>query len=94
MMMGSPLQVMNTLCLLWTVTLSCVNIEMVPSSAVFLTLIEEWGKLLKESAWVAHLDSLGKRSLVMWIALLVLQLTMLTTFVDGCSIGRCAAFWS
>ena len=66
---GAPLHLMRTSVSLCTVTPVLVKMEMVPSSEVFLTLISDVGKLVKVSAFVAHLDYCGKGSCVTFFAL-------------------------
>ena len=54
---GAPFHMMSTSVSLCTVTPVLVKIEMVPLSEVFLTLINDVGKLVNVSACVARVDN-------------------------------------
>ncbi len=63
--MGLPLHVMSTSSSLNTVMLVLVKTDMVPSSEVLPTLINNVGKFSKVSACLARADSLWNGSRVM-----------------------------
>jgi hypothetical protein len=69
---GAPLHLMSTSVSLCTVTPVFVKIDMVPSSDVFPTLINDVGKFVNVSAVVARFDNCGKGSQVTCFALHVL----------------------
>ena len=72
-------------------TPSLVKIDIVPSSAVSLTLIRDVEKLLNVSACLAFDDKDGKDKLVTCFPLLFSPLATITRLVDGRNIGRRAA---
>ena len=88
---GMPLHVMRTSCSLCTVTPSLVKIEMVPSSEVLPTLINDVGKSSKVSAWFAVGDSCWNGSCVTCFAVLLPPLATPTRLFDRRSIGSPAA---
>ena len=73
---------------------SLVNIEMVPSSEVFPTLIHDVGMSSKVSAWFAFDDSCWNSSCVTCFAVLLPLLATSTCLVDRRSIGSPAAMRS
>ena len=75
-------------------TLSLVKIEIVPSSAVLPTLINDDEKLSKVSAWLAFGDSCGNGSWVVCLAMLLQPLATPTRLVERLRIGRPAAMRS
>ncbi len=91
---GSPLRVIIMSSSLCTVTLSLVKIEMVPSLAVFPTLIKDVGKLVNVSACSAVCDSCLNGRAVTLVALLMLPFATCTCFVEFCKMGSCANCWS
>ena len=91
---GLFLHVISMSFLSCTVTLSFVNIDILPSSAVIPTLMRDVGNLLNVSACLAFDDNDGKGKLVTcWLFLFSLLETM-TCLVDRRNIGRPAAFIS
>ena len=91
---GAPLHLMSTSISLCTVTPVFVNMEMVPLSEVFPTLISDVGKLVNVSAVVARFDSCGKRSCVTFFALHVSPFATLTFLFDERKMGMRASFLS
>ena len=91
---GAPLHLMSTSVSLCTVTPVLVKIEMVPSSDVFPTLINDVGKLVNVSAVVARFDSCGKGSRVTFFALHVSPFATLTFLFDERKMGMHASFLS
>ena len=91
---GLFLHVISASFLLCAVTPSFVKIYIVPSSAVFPTLMRDVGKLLNLSAYFVFDDNNGKGKLVTCWPLLFSPLATMTHLVDGGSIGRPAAFLS
>ena len=81
---GLFLHVINTSFLL-------VKIDIVPSSAVFPTLMRDVGKSLNVSVCLAFDDNDGKGKLVTCWPLLFSLLATMTRLVDGRNIGRCDA---
>jgi hypothetical protein len=71
-----------------------VKIDILPSSAVFPTLMRDVGNSLNVSACLATADNDGKGKLVTCWPLLFSPLATMTYLVDGRSIGRPAAFLS
>ena len=72
-------------------TPSLVKIDIVPSSAVFPTLIRDVGNSLNVSACLAFGDNDGKGKLVTCFPLLFSPFATMTRLVDGRNIGRRAA---
>ncbi len=71
-----------------------VKMEIVLSSARWLTLIRELGKSSKESARVARDDSCGNGSAVTCLAELQPPLVTPTRLEDGRKMGKFALRWS
>ena len=91
---GAPLHLISTSSSLCTVTPVLVNMEMVPSSEVFPTLISDVGKLVNVSAVVARFDSCGKGSRVTFFALHVSPFATPTFLYDERKMGIHASFLS
>ena len=91
---GAPLHLISTSVSLCTVTPVLVNMEMVPSSEVFPTLINDVGKLVNVSAVVARFDNCGKGSRVTFFALHVPPFATSTFLLDGRRMGILASFLS
>ena len=89
---GAPLHLMSTSVSLCTVTPVFVNIEMVPSSEVFPTLISDVGKLVNVSAVVARFDSCGKGSCLTFFALHVSPFSTPTFLFYERKMGMHASF--
>ncbi len=89
---GAPLHLMSTSVSLCTITLVFVNIEMVPSSEVFPTLISDVGKLLNVSAVIACSDNCGKGSCVTFFALHFPPFATSTFLLDERRMGIHASF--
>ncbi len=85
---------MSTSVSLCTVTPVFVNIEMVPSSEVFPTLISDVGKLVNVSAVVARFDYCGKGSHVTFFALHLPPFATSTFLLDERRMGIHASFLS
>ena len=94
MWIGFPLHMISTSCSLYTCIPSLVKIEIVPSSAVFPTLISNVGKLWNVSADLAFFDRVGKGSCVTDIPLHFALFSTPTRLSDGRNIRRPAAFLS
>jgi len=94
MSIGAPLHLMSTSVSLCTVTPVLVNMEMVRSSEVFPTLINDVWKLVNVSACVAYFDNCGKGSRVTCFALHVLPFATLTFLLDERRMGVHASFLS
>jgi len=84
---GLFLHVISMSFLLCTVTPSMVNIDILPLSAVFPTLIRDVGNLLNMSACFTFGDIDGKGKLVTCCPLLFSLLATMSRLVDGRSIG-------
>ncbi len=89
---GAPLHLISTSFSLCTVTPVLVNMEMVPSSEVFPTLISDVGKLVNVSAVVARFDNCGKRIRVTFFALHVFPFATPTFLFDERKMGMHASF--
>ncbi len=89
---GAPLHLISTSSSLCTVTLVLVNMEKVPSSEVFPTLISDVGKLANVSAVVSRFDSCGKGSRVTFFALHVSPFATPTFLFDERKMGIHASF--
>ena len=94
MNMGAFLHRISTSVSLCTVTPFLVKMDMVPSSAVFPTLMSDDGKSLKVSALDARSDNCGNGSCVTFDALHISPFATLTLLVDFRKIGIPAAFLS
>ena len=92
MSIGAPLHLISTSVSLCTVTPFFVKMEMVLSSNVFPTFIDDVGKLVNVSACVAHFDSCGKGSCVTCFALHVSPFATPTCLLDERKMGMCASF--
>ena len=68
-----------------------MKIDILPSSAVFPTLIKDVGNLLNVSDCCALDDKVGKIKLVTCCHVLFSPLATTTCLVDGRKMGRCAA---
>ena len=79
---GLFLHVMSTYFLSCTLTPSLVKIDIVPSLAVFPTLIRDVGNLLNVSACLAFDDNDGKGRLVTCFPSLFSTLATITCLVD------------
>ena len=88
---GLCLHVMRTPFSLCTVTPSLVKIDILPSLAVFPTLMTDVGNSLNVSACCAFDDNDGKGKLVTCWPLLFSPLATMTRLVDGPNMGRRAA---
>ena len=91
---GLFLHVMRTSFLSCTVNPSLVKIYILPSLAVFLTLMRDVGNSLNVSSCCAFDDNDGKGKLVTCWPLLFSPLATMTRLVDGRNMGRRAAFLS
>jgi len=91
---GAHLHLMSTSASLCTVTPVLVKIEMVLSSEVFPTLINDVGKLVNVSAFVARFDNYGKVSRVTFFALHVSPFATPTFLLDDPKMGMHASFLS
>ena len=89
---GDPLHLMSTSVSLCAVTPVLVKMEMVPSSEVFSSLINNVGKLVNVSAFVACFYNCGKGSRVTFVALHVPPFATLTFFLDERRMGIHASF--
>ena len=78
---GAPLHLISTSVSLCTVKPVLVKMEMVPSSEVFPSLINDVGKLVNVSAFVALFDNCGKGSRVTFDALHVSPFAVSTFFL-------------
>ena len=90
----APLYLMSTLVSLCMATPVLVKMEMVPSLEVFPTLINDVGKLVTVSAFVACFDNCGKGSRVTFFALHVFQFATPTFLFDERKMGMHAYFLS
>ena len=91
---GALVHRISTSVSLWTVTPVLVKMEMVPSSAVFPTLMSDVGKSLNVSARDARSDNCVKGSFVTFSALHISPFATITRLVDFRRIGNPAAFLS
>ena len=91
---GVPLHLISTSSSLCTVTPVLVNMEMVPLSEVFPTLIRDVGKMVNLSAVVARFDHCGKGSHVTFFALQVSPFATPTFVFDERKMGMHASFLS
>ncbi len=89
---GAPLHLMSTSVSLCTVTPVLVKIDMVPSSDVFPTLINDVGKLVNVSAVVARFDNFGKESCVTFFDLHFPPFATSTFLLDEHRMGIHASF--
>ena len=89
---GDPLHLMSTSVSLCTVIPVFVNMEMVPLSEVFPTLISDVEKLVNVSAVVARFDNCGKRIRVTFFALHVFPFATPTFLFDERKMGIHASF--
>ena len=85
---------MSTSVSLCTVTPVLVKMEMVLSLEVFPTLVNNVGRLVNVSAFVARFDSCGKGSCVTFFALHVSPFAPPTFFFDERKMGMHASFLS
>ena len=81
-------------CSLCTVTPLFVKMDIIPSSDVFPTLINECGNSVKVSAVLADVDIVWNGSCVTNFALHVSPLATFTFLLDLCRIGSCACLRS
>ena len=86
--MGFPFIRMSTSCSLCTVTPLYVKMDIVPSSAVLPTLINECRNSVNVSAVLADVDNDSSGSCVANFALHVSPLATFTFLIDLCKIGR------
>ena len=91
---GAPLHLMSTYVSLCTVTPVLVKMEMMLSSEVFPTLINDVGKLVNVSAYVTRFDNCGKGSCVTCSALHVLPFATPTCLLDERKMRIHASFLS
>ena len=89
---GAPLHLMSTSVSLCTVTPVLVKMKMVPLLEVFPTLINDVGKLVNVSAFVARFDNCGNGSYVTFFALHVSPFATPTFLLDERRMGIHASF--
>ena len=89
---GAPMHLMSTSVSWCTVTPVLVNMEMVPFLEEFPPLINDVGKLVNVSAFVACFDNCGKGSCVTFVALHVSPFATPTFLFDECKMGMHASF--
>ena len=92
--MGLPLHVMGTSVSLCTDTPSFVNTEIVPSSDILPTLINDVGNCSKVLACVAFAESWWNGSFVTFVALLTSPFATRTCFANLRNMGIPAFFLS
>ena len=88
----AALHLMSTYVPLCTVAPVLVKMEMVPLSEVFPTLINDVGKLVNVSVFVARFDNCGKGSRVTFFALHVSPFATPTFLFDERKMGMHASF--